>query len=491
VFTRFRCGVNEFMLWLMSGLASSRRAHRASVRVRPLSGAAAALAAALFLTGCGAGSETSSTVPDPATRGSKQPAVTVDRGSDTSTAPDPTARGSTQLVVTVDRGIFVENCLGYRLLAVAGGRERLLSAREDACKASLAPDGRHVAYLALDRGVPTLFVEKVGGGSRRVIAACTSDACDPDVSWPSPVLTYAWSPGGDRLAYTTGNLGPSSIRVASLTGEVLADVAPEASETKVAVTPEGQKRPLRVFTDVTWSPLGDWLSVVEADRDQWDAGWLAASGVNVVRADGSGWRRLIRTRYGRPHMSWPTVSWAPDQPRLFVMGLTDELPVANGVLFAATGQRLWTDDCRRSAPLACPGRFLGWSPNGRQVAFARERELIVATRDMKRVIHRIGGISVGGVAWSPDSRRLAYVERDLTIVTLDGKAVRHLDLPGTGSVDLWSPDGRWIALTRLDHEYVRKEVVIVSTEGGNLLRAASAPRGDWEITGLAWQTVAP
>jgi hypothetical protein len=352
-----------------------------------------------------------------------------------STAADPAsvARASTQLVVRIER----PDCNGYRLHAAAGGRARLLSSHRAACNASLAPDGRHVAYLAFDGEVPTLYVEKPDGSSRLAIAACTSAECDWGRLTPNPFLSYAWSPAGDRLVYTTRQGGRSYIRVADLRGEVLADLTPPRT------------RPTTVFMDPAWSPRGGWITVVNAYSDEFT--FPLATEIDIVRADGRGWRRLVRTVYERQHMFWPTIAWAPEGSRLAIENASHS-PAMIYAVFTPGGRRLVSTDCARG-PSYCPVG-LSWSPRGRRIAWVRGRELTVAAPNLLGI--RRSKIRATGEFTDPE----------------------------------WSRDGRLMSLVRTaPNSAFAKEVVVTSTRGGKPKRVLTAPRG-WEVVSHAWQTVA-
>ena len=367
-------------------------------------------------------------------------------GSRQASSTHPTS--STQLVVAIEQPWGNEDA-GYRLYAVGDGHARLLSSHGRATGASLAPDGLHVGYLAGTGSPWTLFVENVDGSSRQTIATCSEAACGPRV------FSYAWSPTGDRLLYTTVEKGRPHIRIASLTGDVLAELAP------------GRPKPTRdaepvYFADASWSPRGRWITVVEALWDKW-GGSAFARAVDLTRADASDWRRVLGTSYGRPQFGWPEVAWAPDE-RFAVEGAADEIgPVPLYAVFTPDGRRLDAADCGRSdrgrdiRPPFCP-KGLAWSPNARWIAWVRwgsGRELIVA---------------------SPDLRQM-----------------RRIKLPGTGDWQFarpeWSADGRRIALAQDPASGYYRDVVVVPARGGSPTRVFSAPQGDWEVVSHAWQTV--
>jgi Tol biopolymer transport system component len=112
------------------------------------------------------------------------------------------------------------------------------------------------------------------------------------------------------------------------------------------------------------------------------------------------------------------------------------------------------------------------SPDGQYVAFWSEKnlftiDLFLADAKTGRIIHKLTSNSFNShidqyssyessVAWSPDSRRVAFVafakgRTRLIVVDTRGKLLQELDVPGVSSFSnpTWSPDGNTIVLTGL------------------------------------------
>ena len=116
-----------------------------------------------------------------------------------------------------------------------------------------------------------------------------------------------------------------------------------------------------------------------------------------------------------------------------------------------------------------------WAPNGRELAFERDGNVLLANRDGTgiRVVAR-GREPV----WSPDGRRLAFA-RDGRIVVArrNGRSARTLTDGPTDSRPAWAPDGRRLA-------FVRAGVVsVVSTSGGTVAPVVAGDDPDWSPDG--------
>jgi len=140
----------------------------------------------------------------------------------------------------------------------------------------------------------------------------------------------------------------------------------------------------------------------------------------VVGVDGRGLRRITPRLPGIP-----SVAWAPSSRELAV--------VADG-LFRANLDGGWTRLDRRSVSPA--SQLVGWSPDGKRIAY-------IDTLDDVRVVAPDGRIerTFNGLAakWSPTGR--LAVDRDNTIWQVYDMSGRRLSTVSAPAGVTWSPDG--------------------------------------------------
>jgi TolB protein len=249
-------------------------------------------------------------------------------------------------------------------------------------------------------------------------------------------------------------------------------------------------------TGPLFSPDGRRIAFIRTGSQLW-----------VMNADGSGQRKLASSGY--------QAAWSPDSRRIAYQGDSYAGPL---VIMGVNG----------GGRIVVPGRNSGpsWSPDGRLIAFSRgigdRTDLMVVGSDGRgpRTVrrkasargwsprgeivftgqYRSGAGLVGadgrgarrllrgvitGLAWSPDGRRLAFVEHvrgaellRLRVASADGRGVRDITPKGAGSIDspAWSPDSRWIEVRRspADASHDLSDLVLVAVDGSSS-RPLTAP----------------
>jgi TRAP-type C4-dicarboxylate transport system substrate-binding protein len=199
--------------------------------------------------------------------------------------------------------------------------------------------------------------------------------------------------------------------------------------------------------------------------------------IYVINADGTGQRRLTRSR------GWdgfPT--WSPDGRRIaFGSNRGCFVVNANGTGrralpaciydWAGDGRIAYSGDRSDDEVYVANADWSGarnltrnpardhqatWSPDGRAIAFTSDRDgnpdvfVMNADGSAPRNLTPWHGDD-GGATWSPDGSRLAFASErkgntDIYVVNVDGSGLRRLTRnPGYDAAPAWSPDGSTIA----------------------------------------------
>ncbi|MBI2888236.1 MAG: PD40 domain-containing protein [Chloroflexi bacterium] len=150
-----------------------------------------------------------------------------------------------------------------------------------------------------------------------------------------------------------------------------------------------------------------------------------------------------------------------------------------------------------------------WSPDGTLVAFVAaggpERSgvyVVSAEGAQERRVAQGGGLH-SRPSWSPDSRKLVFLDRavgkqGLVVVNADGSELTQI-FKGAANAPAWSPDGRWIAFT-FNPGPTRGGVYVTDPDGAEAKVVLGGVFGDvtWSpdsaslaVRGLAWLSGEP
>ena len=182
-----------------------------------------------------------------------------------------------------------------------------------------------------------------------------------------------------------------------------------------------------------WSPDGTRVALVRRQDFDCPSGPTATFELETVAATGSEPTQLTT-------LSYPSTppAWSPQGDRIAIVD--DDI--------ARIVDTHGRDVVAVPVPFCCTSPP-SWSPDETHIAVGT---LVVdaATGDART----LDGPVYGKAAWSPDSRRIAYLALDgLEVASIDGSE-RNWIGPGGGSGGSvhWSPDGAWIAY-EIEHEF--------------------------------------
>ena len=326
---------------------------------------------------------------------------------------------------------------------------------------TIAPDGRHVAYVGTD-GIHVVSTE---GGPDVVLQRTlpTEPQCvpkDPACDYPDGEL--AWSPDGRWLGW--GECGPDTTcraHVSSADGSI--QMMPKLSQLKAGTGFIWSGDHLEFFRSTGWSVMDVPGS---EERSLASSTWFSSDGTLVATTKNDGFSPSTATT-----LSISTAAGAnlghTDFPADRYIVLPPQWSPTNDSVAVLLG---WSMD-HFMGPLtivdlrgaATPARLEGeqiedgslvWSPDGRRVyaqggsASSNGVDGLIIDRDgtleadLGRVPRRVPLGDGAAVAWSPDGSRLAFVDIDGTMVVVDADG-RHASplrgLPGVPATSIvWS-----------------------------------------------------
>jgi dipeptidyl aminopeptidase/acylaminoacyl peptidase len=204
----------------------------------------------------------------------------------------------------------------------------------------------------------------------------------------------------------------------------------------------------------------------------------------VSNVDGSGWRQLTS---GPGWDVQPT--WSPDGTRIAYQSLLTEQRIVELIVMEADGSNRTMIGTKPatvdvSGAVSLDWSRVAWSPDSRSVAYTGlvdgRPEIFVARADGTSLM-MIGDpiLESQDPAWSPDGGRIAFrggrfdADRGIYLMNSDGSDVRRLTTtdPNPQSVTdsyfayFWSPDGRSIAYTTWEPLYAQ-QIWVVNVDDG-------------------------
>jgi Tol biopolymer transport system component len=269
----------------------------------------------------------------------------------------------------------------------------------------------------------------------------------------------AWSPDGRQIFYSRGSDlyranpdGSGSVKLTNVPGPI-ADLK---------MSPDGRRIRFTL------------LHVAGTFSSLWE-----------VKSDGSGLRELFPD--WRDKASQCCGRWSPDGRYFFFLSGN---PVVN--LWSMSEKRHYFAD--ESAPVQLTNGPLSigaiaFSPDGKELFFNGYQgrgELVRFDRQAQQFVPFLSGISAGDVSFSRDGQWVTYVqlpERVLWRSRIDGS--ERLQLTSVQQhmpfMPRWSPDGKWIAYTDLQHGLM----FMVASHGGTPQQVLKEDRAQYDAGWLA------
>jgi len=332
--------------------------------------------------------------------------------------------------------------------AIALGQD-LFSARdvfelEYATDPQIAPDGEHIAYvrrsndIMTDRTRSNIWLLRADGSDHRPLLSGTANYRSP-----------RWSPDGTRLAYLSNEERGSQLYVRWMdTGQTALLTNIQNSASNISWSPDGQtiaftmnvefdSKPFSVSMPdkpegAEWSPAFKYVTETRYQADGSGILEPAYSHVFVVPAEGGTPRQLTQGNF--KHRS--QLSWTPDSEEILFSANRNEnwaLQSREADLFAVNlaGElrQITSEPGVETAPQV--------SPDGRLIAYGKT-----------------------------DNAKLAYRNRYLHVIGVDGSGDRNLSADIDNSLSDWRWDGNSALYYQVTNRGIT-EVARVSLDGGH------------------------
>jgi tricorn protease len=284
------------------------------------------------------------------------------------------------------------------------------------------------------RGTHNVWYQPLGGGVARQLTFETTDR----------VRDFSVSGDGKTLAYTVWDkvfAGP--LNLAAQDGGAVS-----AREITIDAGDDLTRKP------VDWKSFTKDADEMEVSPDGKEVALVVHGEVFVIRTEPEKPTRRVTNSHARDRQ----VTWTPDGKALYFVSDADGRESIYRALSGESPHKPLSESLRFTVERVTEHlqreQFPSVSPDGRSLAFVRDRGMLVL-RDLQSGVERVllDGWDTPSVRWSPDSKWLAYqvedaeFNSDIWIVPADGsaKAVNISQHPDNDLNPQWSADGQVLA----------------------------------------------
>jgi Tol biopolymer transport system component len=319
-----------------------------------------------------------------------------------------------------------DGTIGPQITTVPGGAAAL----------TFSPDGRHLAYRALDASHPSIAIADSDGSHPILVPAGDGLVLEPGV----------WSPDSRRIAFV----------IATGSVEMIALVDADGTGVRVLTAPDATPT-----LDPAWSPDGNWIAFFSGPPE--------SSAVSLIHPDGSG----LRTLYTNP-VDRDGLAWSPDPARLRLTYKSRDVAHSSssqGPAFQRTFVRVYDLATTTEAPVAEASVLTGtgpaWSPDGTKISWWNDGTFTVV------VVEALAG----------------HGQPALVFPSVDGGCLEHAALAGRAICGpaAWSPDSRWLFGPGIGGT----SIVFGRSDGSGSPHAITLDHPGDNSGTAAWQAVAP
>jgi len=266
----------------------------------------------------------------------------------------------------------------------------------------------------------------------------------------SCVSTFAWSPDGQRIAFTGYNgKHLDGIRLVSADGRFERRLTRGADD-EVTWSPDGQ----RIAFVRGWTTLGAHeiltmnangtraRALARGDTPKWSHDGRT---IAYLADSGSGPIYRIAPNGGRPHLfvrahagDVTEFAWSPREPQIAYVAIDQGAGDLSSICFRGVGGRIsrcpaWLTEDNLISDLA-------WSPDGRSLVFDDEALGSMVLANTSARPRRVLPADGSNPSWSPDGRKIAFDRAGFgptEVVNVNGTGLRQL--VADGSYPSWQP----------------------------------------------------